>query len=160
MVSSGHTTRLWIHVTSLEVDSTHSAEGSGAFRQERKGLGLKRETSVGGVIRTRSSETSTVTASGDNYQADSFRIKEYLMNGQACQGWFRTVQYGIETNHDTQANALTHPNVEHSNETAEKTPSHRCNQQTGEHHLAIPVPARGYLPKDSISLRQSSPACH
>jgi len=46
---------------SLEVDSTHSAEGSGAFRQERKGLALKRETSVGGVIiGTRSSDTIVV----------------------------------------------------------------------------------------------------
>jgi len=36
------------------------------------------------------------------------------------EGWSRTVLYGIETNHDTQANALTQPNVEHTNETAEK----------------------------------------
>ena len=46
----------------MEVDSTHSAEGSGAFGQERDGLALKRETSVGGVIGTGSSETSIVTA--------------------------------------------------------------------------------------------------
>lgn len=137
----------------------HSAEGSGAFRQERKGLALKRETSIGGVIviGTENSDTRTVTTSVDSYKADSFRIKEHLTSGQ---DWSRTVLYGIETNHDTQANALTRPNVEHTNETAEKTPSHGCDQQTGERHLAIPVPARGYLPKDSISLPQSSPARH
>jgi len=39
------------------------------FGQEREGLALKWETSIGGVIGTGNSDTSTVTASVDSYQA-------------------------------------------------------------------------------------------